>query len=276
VVCVNKMDLVGYDQARYEEIKADFRAFATKLEITDLSFVPISALHGDNVVHRSANMPWYEGGSLLHILEEVHIASDRNLIDARFPVQYVVRPTIGTATPREDRRYAGTVAGGIFRPGDEVVVLPSGFSTTIASIDTADGPVAEAFTPMALTDDLDVGRGDMICRPHNQPQVSQDIEAMVCWMGEQPLARRGKYVLKHTTRSVRALVSDVQYRLDINTLHRDDAADGLALNEIGRVSLRTTSPLFTDEYRRNRTTGSFVLIDEATSATVAAGMVLHP
>jgi bifunctional enzyme CysN/CysC len=172
------------------------------------------------------------------------------------------------------------VAGGIFRPGDEVVVLPSGFSTTIASIDTADGPVAEAYTPMAVTmalaDDLDVGRGDMICRPHNQPQVSQDIDAMVCWMGEQPLARRGKYVLKHTTRSVRALVSDVQYRLDINTLHRDDAADGLALNEIGRVSLRTTSPLFTDEYRRNRTTGSFVLIDEATSATVAAGMVLHP
>jgi bifunctional enzyme CysN/CysC len=279
VVCVNKMDLVGYDQDRFEEIKADFRSFATKLEVTDLSFVPISALHGDNVVHRSANMSWYEGGSLLHMLEEVHIASDRNLIDARFPVQYVIRPGIGTATPREDRRYAGTVAGGVFRPGDEVVVLPSGFTTTIASIDTADGPVTEAFTPMAVTmalaDDLDISRGDLLCRPNNQPAVSQDIDAMLCWLGEQPLVPRGKYALKHTTRTARALVSDVQYRLDINTLHRDDAATGLGLNEIGRVSLRTTAPLFTDAYRRNRTTGSFVLIDEVTNGTVAAGMILH-
>jgi bifunctional enzyme CysN/CysC len=224
-------------------------------------------------------MPWYEGGSLLHMLEEVHIASDRNLIDARFPVQYVIRPTIGTATPREDRRYAGTVAGGVFRPGDEVVVLPSGFTTTIAAIDTADGPVGEAFTPMAVTmaldDDLDISRGDLICRPHNQPVVGQDIDAMLCWLGEQPLVPRGKYALKHTTRTARALVGEVQYRLDINTLHRDEAAGTLALNEIGRVSLRTTAPLFTDAYRRNRTTGSFVLIDEVTNATVAAGMVLH-
>ena len=279
VVCINKMDLVGYDQDRFEEIKADFRSFATKLEIADLSFVPISALHGDNVVHRSANMPWYEGGSLLHILEEVHIASDRNLIDARFPVQYVIRPSIGTATPRDDRRYAGTVAGGVFRPGDEVVVLPSGFTTTVTSVDTADGPVAEAFTPMAVTmglaDDIDISRGDMICRHHNQPAVSQDIDAMLCWLGERPLVNRGKYVVKHTSRVARAMVTDVQYRLDINALHRDDTATGLALNEIGRVSLRTTAPLFTDAYRRNRTTGSFVLIDEVTNATVAAGMVLH-
>ena len=278
VVCVNKMDLVGYDEDRFEEIKADFRAFATKLDIGDLSFVPISALHGDNVVHRSANMDWYEGGSLLHALEEVHIASDRNLIDARFPVQYVIRPTIGTATPRDDRRYAGTVAGGVFRPGDEVVVLPSGFTTTITAIDAGSGPVDEAFTPMAVTmalaDDLDIGRGDMICRPANQPTVGQDLDAMVCWLGEVPLQPRGKYVLKHTTRSVRAMVRDVQYRLDINNLHRDDHAERLSLNEIGRVSLRSTAPLFTDEYRRNRTTGSFVLVDEVTNATVAAGMVL--
>jgi bifunctional enzyme CysN/CysC len=279
VVCVNKMDLVGYDQDRFEEIKADFRAFAMRLEIADLTFVPISALNGDNVVHRSANMPWYEGASLLHTLEEVHIASDRNLIDARFPVQYVIRPTIGSATPREDRRYAGTVAGGVLRPGDEVVVLPSGFTTTIASIDTADGPVDEAFPPMAvaigLSTDLDISRGDMLCRPHNQPSVSQDIDAMLCWMGDAPLQPRGKYVLAHTTRSVRAMVTDVQYCLDINDLRRDESATTLELNQIGRVTLRTTAPLFTDEYRRNRTTGSFVLIDETTNATVAAGMVLH-
>jgi bifunctional enzyme CysN/CysC len=279
VVCVNKMDLVDYDQATFDRICEEFTGFASKLDITDLTYIPISALHGDNVVHRSAHMDWYEGTSLLHHLETVFIASDRNLIDARYPVQYVLRPM------REEyhdyRGYAGTVAGGVLKPGDEVVVLPSGFTSTVRSIDTADGPVDEAFAPMSvtvtLTDDIDISRGDMICRPHNQPHLGQDIDAMVCWMSEQAsLSPRAKYTLKHTTRSVRALVKDLHYRLDVNTLHRDHEAAGLALNEIGRVSLRTTAPLLFDDYRRNRETGSFILIDEATNNTVAAGMILGP
>ncbi|MBI3257704.1 MAG: sulfate adenylyltransferase subunit CysN [Actinobacteria bacterium] len=276
VVCVNKMDLVEYSQERFDEIKADFRAFAAKLDITDLVFIPMSALNGDNVVNRSANMGWYEGSSLLHHLEEVHIASDRNLIDARFPVQIVIRP-------RDDqfhdyRGYAGQMAGGVLRPGDEVVALPSGFTSTIAAIDTADGPVSEAFAPMAVTirlaDEIDVSRGDMLCRTQNRPTVSQDIDAMICWMSDTPLQERGKYVIKHTTRVARALVNQVHYKLDVNTLHRDESASSLALNEIGKVSLRSTVPLFHDEYRRNRATGSFVLIDEQTNATVAGGMIL--
>jgi len=277
VVCVNKMDLVGYDEAVFESIKHEFRQFATKLDIPDLTFIPISALNGDNVVHRSPNMGWYEGTSLLHHLEEVHIASDRNLIDVRFPVQYVIRP-IGRSDEFHDYRgYAGQLAGGVMKAGDEVVVLPSGFTSRIESIDTLDGPVDEAFPPMSvtvrLTDDLDVSRGDMICRPHNQPRVTQDVDAMVCWLSEQPMKPRGKYFIKHTSREARAMLTDLQYRLDVNTLHRDESAEALSLNEIGRVSLRTTAPLFIDEYRRNRTTGSFVLIDEATFATVAAGMI---
>jgi bifunctional enzyme CysN/CysC len=276
VLCVNKMDLVDHDQGRFEEIKDEFRAFASKLDITDLSFIPISALKGDNVVSRSPNTPWYEGSSLLHHLEDVHIASDRNHIDARFPVQYVIRPM--SDEYHDYRGYAGTVAGGGFKPGDEVVVLPSGFTSTIASIDTADGPVDEAFAPMAvtitLTDDIDISRGDMICRPHNQPQIGQDIDARVCWLSEQgDLTPGRKFAVKHTTRGVRALVKDLQYRLDVNTLHRDTAATSLRLNEIGRVTLRTTQPLFFDDYRRNRQTGSFILIDEATNNTVAAGMI---
>jgi len=279
VLCVNKMDLVDYDQDTFEAIKDDFRSFATKLDITDLAFIPISALNGDNVVNRSASMPWYEGSSLLHHLEEVFIASDRNLIDARFPVQYVIRPM--SDEHHDYRGYAGTVAGGVLKPGDEVVVLPSGFTSRIAAIDTADGPVSEAFAPMAvavtLADDIDVSRGDMICRTHNQPHVGQDIEAMVCWFSEQAQLRRGaKYHIKHTTRTGRALVKDLQYRLDINTLHRDESADALGLNEIGRISMRTTVPLFFDEYRRNRDTGSFILIDEATNSTVAGGIILGP
>lgn len=227
------------------------------------------------------NTPWYEGTSLLHHLEEVHIASDRNLIDARFPVQYVIRPQ--TDEHHDYRGYAGTVAGGVFKPGDEVMVLPSGFTSTIASVEAGSaggvGPVDEAFAPMSatirLTDDLDVSRGDMICRPNNQPSAGQDIDAMVCWMSEaSSLAPRMKLAIKHTTRSARAMVTDLAYRLDVNTLHRDEAATSLGLNEIGRVSLRCTQPLFFDEYRRNRSTGSFVLIDEATNATVAAGMIL--
>ncbi len=277
VVCVNKMDLVDWSEDVFERIKDEFRSFAMKLDITDLSFIPVSALKGDNVVDRSANMDWYEGGSLLHHLEEVHIASDRNLIDARFPVQYVLRPFSDKF--HDYRGYAGVVEGGVFKPGDEVVVLPSGFSSTIKSIDTYDGPVEEAFSPMSvamtLTDDVDVSRGDLICRPHNQPTVGQDIDAMVCWMSDSAdLVPRSKLGIKHTTRSARALVKDLQYRLDVNTLHRDDHVQSLGLNEIGRVTLRTTQPLFYDEYRRNRTTGSFILIDEGTNNTVGAGMIL--
>ncbi|HYI62961.1 MAG TPA: GTP-binding protein [Acidimicrobiales bacterium] len=277
VLCVNKMDLVGWSEERYREIADEFRDFAAKLDITDLATIPISALEGDNVVSRSTQMDWYEGSSLLHHMEEVHIASDRNLIDARFPVQYVLRPYSNEL--HDYRGYAGTVAGGTFKPGDEVLVLPSGFTSTVTSIDTADGPVDEAYAPMSvaitLADEIDISRGDMICRPHNQPRATQDVEAMVCWMGEaSTLAPRSKLGIKHTTRSARALVKDLQYRLDVNTLHRDEAATELSLNEIGRVTLRTTLPLFCDEYRRNRTTGSFILIDENTNATVAAGMIL--
>jgi bifunctional enzyme CysN/CysC len=279
VLCVNKMDLVDYDEDVFERIKAEFREFAMKLDVHDLTFVPISALHGDNVVNRSANMPWYEGSSLLHQLEEVHIASDRNLIDARFPVQYVIRPH--SSEYHDYRGYAGTMAGGVLKPGDEVVVLPSGFSSTVRSIDTFDGPVAEAFSPMSvtvtLTDEVDVSRGDMICRPHNQPHVGQDLDATICWLTEQSTLREGeRYVLKHTTRSVKAVINSLQYRLDVNTLHRDETAPELALNEIGRISLRTQLPLLFDEYRRNRATGSFVLIDEFANTTVAAGMIIGP
>jgi sulfate adenylyltransferase subunit 1 len=282
VVCVNKMDLVGWSQERYEEIRAEFRSFAMKLDVHDLTFIPISALLGDNVVERSANMGWYDGSSLVHHLEEVHIASDRNLIDPRFPVQYVIRPQDQANHDLHDYRgYAGTVASGVFKPGDEVVVLPSGLTTTVAAIDTADGPVDEAFAPMAVTirlaDDVDVSRGDMICRARNRPHVGQDIEAMVCWMTAGSELRAGsKLALKHTSRWGRAVVKDLQYRLDVNTLHRDESAAGLTLNEIGRVRLRTTVPLFFDEYRRNRATGSFVLVDESSNNTVGAGIILGP
>jgi len=277
VLCVNKMDLVDYDQAVFERIKNEFRDFAAKLDVRDLTFVPVSALRGDNVVERSANTPWYEGSSLLHQLEEVHIASDRNLIDCRFPVQYVIRP-------RDDRfhdyrGYAGQVASGTYKVGDDVVVLPSGFTSTIASIDTADGPVEEAVPPMSvtirLTDELDVSRGDMISRPNNRPREGQDVDAMLCWFSDRTrLQAGGKYALKHTSKWARALVKDLHYRLDVNTLSRDESAEGLALNEIGRVTLRTTQPLFYDDYRRNRATGSFILVDEATNDTLAAGMIL--
>jgi bifunctional enzyme CysN/CysC len=282
VVCINKMDLVDWSERVFEDIKADFSAFSMKLDVHDLTFVPISALLGDNVVHRSANMDWYQGTSLLHHLEEVHIAADRNLIDTRFPVQYVIRPQNQTDLDLHDYRgYAGSVAGGLMKPGDEVRVLPSGYTTTIASIDTYDGPIDEAFPPMsvtiALADHLDVSRGDMICRPHNMPHVGQDIDAMVCWLTEQSALRvGGRYLLKHTTRSVKAVVKDIRYALDINTLHRDQSAEALALNDIGRIRLRTQAPLFFDEYRRNRETGSFILIDEATNNTVGAGMIRGP
>jgi len=275
VLCVNKMDLVGYSEAVFDEILEEFTQFAAKLDVTDLAVVPVSALLGDNVVKRSPNMPWYEGPALLHHLEHVHVASDRNLIDVRFPVQYVIRPQ--SNGHRDYRGYAGQVAGGVLRTGDEVMVLPSGFTSTIAAIETMDGPVAEAFPPMSVTirlaDEIDVSRGDMICRVHNAPTVAQDLDAMVCWMDDEPLRPGRKYAVKHTTRTTRAMVKDLQYRLDINSLHRDGGADRLGLNDVGRIRLRTTQPLFFDEYRRNRNTGGFVLIDEATNRTVGACMV---
>ena len=275
VVAVNKMDLVDWSEDVYEVIRDEFTAFATKLDVPDLTVVPISALHGDNVVTRSARTPWYQGTSLLHHLEHVHVASDRNLVDTRFPVQYVIRPR-SEAHP-DYRGYAGRVAGGVLRPGDEVQVLPSGLTTTVAGIDGPDGPVDAAFPPMSVTvrlaDDLDVSRGDLICRPHNAPHATQDLDAMVCWMTDQPLRPRMRLAVKHTTRTVRAMVTELQYRLDVNTLHRDGEATELGLNDIGRVRLRATQPLFVDDYQRNRVTGRFILIDEATNATVGAGML---
>jgi bifunctional enzyme CysN/CysC len=237
--------------------------------------IPISALNGDNIVERSSASPWYAGSSLLHHLENVHVASDRNLIDVRFPVQYVIRPH--TKEHHDYRGYAGTMAGGVLKPGDTVTVLPSGFSTTVESIDSLDGPVDQAFSPMSvvvrLKDNLDISRGDMICRPNNMPSSTQDIDAMVCWMINTPLRPGMKLVIKHTTRTARALVKDLQYRLDINTLHRDEKTGELGLNDIGRVRLRTTQPLFIDDYGKNRDTGGFILIDEATNVTVGAGMI---
>jgi bifunctional enzyme CysN/CysC len=277
VLAVNKMDLVDWSEDAFDQIAGEFTNFAAKLDIADLTIIPVSALHGDNVVSRSDRMPWYEGPSLLHHLEHVHIASDRNLVDVRFPVQYVIRPQSNRHL--DYRGYAGQVAGGVLKPGDEVMVLPSGFSTRISAIATADGPVDEAFPPMSVTirleEEIDVSRGDMVCRTHNQPVIAQDLDAMVCWMADKPLRPRAKLGLKHTSRSVRTLVKELQYRLDVNTLHRDEAADQLGLNEIGRVRLRTTAPVLADEYRRNRTTGGFILIDESTNGTVGAGMIIE-
>lgn len=276
VICINKMDLVDFSEDRFDEIKEQFTEFATRLELHDVTFIPVSALAGDNVVDRSDNMKWYEGTTLLHHLETVYIASDNNQVDVRFPVQYVIRPQ--TAEHHDYRGYAGQVAAGVLKPGDEIMVLPSGFTSTIASIDTFDGPVAEAgpgeAVTIRLTDNIDVSRGDMICRPLNRPVVTQDLEAMICWMdSDAPLQTRKVYALKHTTRNARAMVTDVRYRLDINTMHRDLNATELQLNEIGRVELRTTEPILTDDYHRNRVTGSFVLIDEDTNQTVAGGMI---
>jgi len=278
VVCVNKMDLVGWSQARFDEIVAEFTDFAAKLEVTDITFIPISALDGDNVVERSAKMPWYEGSPLLYHLEHVHIASDRNLIDPRLPVQWVVRP--GSDEHHDYRGFAGQVAGGVFRVGDPVVVLPSGARSSVYAIDTFDGPLEEAFPPMSvslrLTDDIDVSRGDVICRPRNHPDVSRDIDAIVCWMHERPAQAGGRYLIKHTTRTAHSVAAEITHRIDVDTLHHDEAAGELGLNDIGRMRLRTSVALVFDAYRRNRTTGSFILIDEASNDTVGAGMIIGP
>jgi sulfate adenylyltransferase subunit 1 len=279
VLAVNKMDLVGWSEQVFEEVREEFATYATRLDVPDLTAIPMCALHGDNVVTRSQRMPWYDGQPLVRHLEEVYAASDRNLVDTRFPVQLVIRPP--QSRQRDYRGYAGQVAAGVLRTGDDVLVLPSGFTTQVIGIDTADGPVDEAFPPMSvvvrLADDLDISRGAMVCRPHNPPHVTQDVEAMVCWMDERlPLATGDRLLLRHTTREVRALVRDLAYRLDTTTLHRDPSATALRLNDIGRIRLRSTEPICCDDYRVNRSTGGFILIDPGTHRTVAAGMVVHP
>jgi bifunctional enzyme CysN/CysC len=276
VVAVNKMDLVGYSEEVYNTIRDEFADWAQKLDVHDIQFIPMSALHGDNVVTRSISMPWYQGPSLLYHLENVYIGSDRNLIDARFPVQLIIRPQ--SDEHHDYRGYAGQIAAGVFRKGDEVTVLPSGKRTRIKRIETFDGEVEAASPPlsvsMLLEDEIDISRGDMICRPHNQPTVATEFDAMMCWMADAPLREGARYLLKHTTRTVKAMVDDLRYRIDVNTLHRDQGADQLALNEIGRIRLRTSSPLLLDPYDLSRTTGGFVLIDETTHDTVGAGMVI--
>jgi bifunctional enzyme CysN/CysC len=276
VVCVNKMDLVEFAEDAFNAIVEEFDDFAARLELPDVTFIPISALLGDNVVERSQAMPWYEGPPLLYHLEHVHIASDRNLIDARFPVQWVIRPP--AASGADYRAYAGQVAGGILRPGDDVVVLPGGQHSTISSIDTFEGPIEEAFPPMSvalrLADDIDVGRGSTIVRAHNQPTVATRFECLVCWMSEQPLERNRRYLVKHTTRLAKVGNVDIRYRIDVETLRRDEDVETLRLNDLARVHVELGSPLVFDSYRRNRVTGSLIVIDEATNETVAAGVIL--
>ncbi|CAM3603182.1 sulfate adenylyltransferase subunit CysN [Mycolicibacterium frederiksbergense] len=276
VLAVNKMDLVDWDEQRFNKIRDDFHEFAARLDIHDVTTIPLSALNGDNVVTKSDVAPWYEGPALLNHLEEVYVAGDRNLVDVRFPVQYVIRPQ--TREHADHRSYAGTIAGGVMRPGDEVVVLPAGKTTRISEISGPSGPVDEAFTSMAvsisLADDIDISRGDMIARPNNQPDVTQEFDATVCWMADGAALEPGRdYIIKHTTRTTRARVTALDYRLDVNTLHRDKSATALKLNELGRVTLRTQVPLLLDEYSRNPATGSFILIDPDNNGTVAAGMV---
>lgn len=279
VICVNKMDLVDYDSEVFTRIREEFESFASRLDLRDVTFLPISALAGDNVVSRSANMPWFEGPTLLHHLENVYTASDENRIDTRFPVQFVIRPQ--RADNPDYRGYAGRVAGGVLRVGDDVMVLPSGLTSTITGIDSPDGALTQAEPGQAVTillaDDLSITRGDMICRPNNRPRSSQELEAMLCWMDDAaPLQIDKIYSLKHTTKLARGKVSNVLYRLDISNLHRETDIRDLKFNEIGRVTLHTTSPLFFDDYHQNRTTGSFILIDEASGQTAAAGMLLSP
>jgi sulfate adenylyltransferase subunit 1 len=276
VYCINKMDLVDYSEEQFDKVKKQISDFASKLKVKDVRFIPISALKGDNVVDRSSKMDWYQGPTLMYLLETIHIGSDHNHVDRRFPVQYVVRPQ---KTEFHDYRgYAGRIAGGIFKKGDEVMVLPSGFTTKIKSIDSEKGEIQEAFAPMSvcmtLEDDIDISRGDMIVRESNSPEVSQDVELMVCWMNQKPLQLNGKYAIKHTTKEARCIVKEINYKVDINTLHKMEDDKTIKMNDIGRIKIRTTSPLFFDRYDRNRITGSLILIDEATNETVGAGMII--
>ena len=276
IICVNKMDLVQYSNEIYENIKKDFSHFASKLEVQDIRFVPISALRGDNVVDKSENMKWYEGPSLLYLLETIHIGSDLNLVDCRFPVQYVIRPQ--SEQYHDYRGYAGRIAGGIFKPGDKVMALPSGKTSKIKSIDTMEGTVEEAFTPMSVTicleDEIDISRGDMIVRENNMPAIGQEFDIMVCWLNEKKLMNNGKYHIKHTSREARCIIKDIRYKVDINTLHRIEEDKNIGLNDIARITLRTTVPFFFDKYKINRITGSVILIDESTNETVGAGMIV--
>lgn len=276
IYCINKMDLVDYSEEVYENLREDLENFSAKLETKDVRFIPISALIGDNVVHRSENMKWFEGATLLHTLETVHIASDQNHIDCRFPVQYVIRPQKDEF--HDFRGYAGRISGGVLKKGDQVMVLPSGFTSKIKDIVLYDKNLKEAFAPMSVTmtleDDIDISRGDMIVRENNVPEIQQDIEVMLCWFDTKPLQLRGKYALKHTSKDARCMIKEIKYKMDINTLHRNVEDKEIKMNDIARVSIRTTSPLFVDKYLRNRNTGSLILIDEATNNTVAAGMII--
>ena len=276
IVAINKMDLVDYDEAVYESIIENFKSFSSRLgNFIDVTFIPISALNGDNVVDRSDKMNWYSGSTLLYHLESVYIGSDRNHVQARFPVQWVIRPH--SNEHHDFRGYAGRVAGGVFKPGDEVQILPSGFTSEIESIHTADGPMDEVFSPLScsllLKEDIDISRGDMIVKVNNPPQGGQDIEAMLCWFSDKKMMMRGKYSLRHTTKEVKAIVSDLQYKININTLRKIEDDKEFGMNEIGRVSIRTSSPIYFDSYENNRTTGSFILVDDMTNETVAAGMI---
>ena len=276
VYCINKMDLVDYDEKVYDQIVEELEDFSSKLEVKDVRFIPVSALVGDNVVTRSKNMEWYQGPTLLYTLENIHIASDENLVDCRFPVQYVVRPQ--SEEHHDYRGYAGRIAGGVFKKGDDVMVLPSGFTSKIKSIHLEEEELIEAFSPMSVTmtleDEIDISRGDMIVRPNNKPDVEQDVEAMLCWLNEKAMVPSGKYALMHTSKDARCMIKEIQYKVDINTLHRLEEEKNIEMNDIARVKLRTTAPLFSDRYSRNRNTGSFILIDEATNVTVAAGMII--
>lgn len=276
IVCINKMDLVGFREDVFEKIRNDFEKFVSKLEITDVQYIPISALSGDNVVDKSTNMPWFNGSTLLYTLENIHIASDENMIDCRFPVQYVIRPQ--SDKYHDYRGYAGKVAGGIFKKGDEITVLPSGLKSKIKAINTFNGELQEAKPGMAVTilldDDLDISRGDMLVSPNNQPRIEQDIEMMLCWMNEKKLTAGGKYAIKHALQDARCVVKDVLYKIDSNTLNRMEHDKEMNLNDIGRIAIKTTKPLYFDSYRKNRRTGGLILIDEATNETVGAGMIL--
>ena len=277
IVCVNKMDLVDWSEGRFNEIVGQYKEFASRLEVPHIDFIPISALLGDNVVERSANMDWYQGSPLLYTLETMYIGNEHNHVDARFPVQWVIRPH--SDEWHDFRGYAGRVAGGVFKPGDEVTVMPSGFQSRVKGIHDIHGDVPEAFAPMSVTvtleDEIDISRGDMIVKQNNPPQSSQQIEAMICWFSsEANLEERGRYTLRHTTNDVKCLVKELKYKMDINTLHKLKEDREVRLNDIARVSLQTSAPLHFDRYRRNRATGSFILIDEQTNNTVAAGMIV--
>jgi len=276
VVCVNKMDLVDYGEEAFDKIRNDFNDFASRLDVPDIRFIPISALKGDNVVDKSEKMDWYQGSTLLYTLETVKLGADLNHVDARFPVQYVIRPQIDEF--RDYRGYAGRVAGGVFKPGDEVMVLPTKTKSKIKSIDTFDGSIEEAFTPMSVTitleDDINISRGDMIVKPLNKPDMVKSVEVMVCWMSDSPIDLDSEYFIKHTSNQVKGEISDIRYKVDINNLRKIEGDQTVSKNDIVRLNINLFKPLFVDDYKKNRATGSLILVDEFTNETVAAGMVL--